>query len=170
MINVLFSMSSAWHRERDIFYFCVGVNIIVVFFIFWNNYVHYNDLLVLQNCSAFYFVSFSGEIKSERIERIILTKKSSLSKKLNFLRTVVLQYNRRMVSTYLLIAWWQITLMKIYWRSILLHLCLKYLIRKAISNMTKFRISEYYVIFIYFQPAVSGLLAVSVLYVEKKSK
>ena len=30
--------------------------------------------------------------------------------------------------------------------------------------------SKYYVIFIYFQAAVSALLAVSVLYVEKKSK
>ena len=29
--------------------------------------------------------------------------------------------------------------------------------------------SKYYVIFIYFQAAVSALLAVSVLYVEKKS-
>ena len=36
--------------------------------------------------------------------------------------------------------------------------------------MTKFRISKYYVVFIYFQSAVSGLLAVSVLYIEKKSK
>ena len=30
-----------------------------------------------------------------------------------------------------------------------------------------FRLSEYYVVFIYFQAAVSALLAVSVLYVEK---
>ena len=32
------------------------------------------------------------------------------------------------------------------------------------------RIVEYYAIFIYFQAAVSALLAVSVLYSEKKSK
>ena len=45
--------------------------------------------------------------------------------------------------------------------------CLKYLIRKNISNVTKFRISEYYEIFVHFQEAVSELLAVSVLYIEK---
>ena len=33
-----------------------------------------------------------------------------------------------------------------------------------------FEFSKYYVIFIYFQAAVSALLAVSVLYVEQKSK
>ena len=33
----------------------------------------------------------------------------------------------------------------------------------------KFKIFEYYVIFIYFQAAVSALLAVSVVYIEKKN-
>ena len=36
--------------------------------------------------------------------------------------------------------------------------------------MLKLEISKYYVIFVYFQAAVSALLAVSDLYVEKKIK
>ena len=50
-------------------------------------------------------------------------------------------------------------------------LCCWHVIRKAIwyvSNFWIFEFSKYYVIFIYFQAAVSALLAVSVLYVENK--
>ena len=38
------------------------------------------------------------------------------------------------------------------------------------DEISKLVISKYYVIFVYFQAAVSALLAVSVLYVEKKIK
>ena len=38
------------------------------------------------------------------------------------------------------------------------------------DEILKLEISKYYVIFVYFQAAVSALLAVSVLYVEKKIK
>ena len=41
---------------------------------------------------------------------------------------------------------------------------------KLFDGTSKVEISKYYVIFVYFQAAVSALLAVSVLYVEKKSK
>ena len=50
------------------------------------------------------------------------------------------------------------------------HKCLKYLLKKRFGLR---RISEYCLIFIYFQAAVPALLAVSlvsVLYVEKKSQ
>ena len=38
---------------------------------------------------------------------------------------------------------------------------------KLFDEILKLEISKYYVIFVYFQAAVSALLAVSVLYIEK---
>ena len=52
----------------------------------------------------------------------------------------------------------------------LLYYCSWFLIRKAIWYVSNCWTFEYYVVFIYFQAADSALLAVSVLYVEKKSK